>query len=360
MAVARGRAQDRRAGGGDVDRFCPVIGEPPTPVAVVGRRHGQLGGVRVCGGVEGGRVDVGVRVAGRGHEHDAVGDGPVDRSPRGGRVRTATPARVDDPRALRPRVVDRRDRVRGVVAVRTQELDRHDACVGRHARDSGAIVRRRDRARDVRAVCVRGAVEHGRIVVAQVPSVHVVHEAVAVVVTSVHHLVRVCPHPLPQIGVGPIDARVDHRHRDRTAGRRGLPRLRRTDVGPRDARHAGHPLTGALDPPEALVERIAGRRGSNDRVDFDLEHRVIGVVLAECRGRRVGRGGRVERDAPPPADHGGRVARPERTLHRGAVRAVGAGRELDEHAVRRRCAERGCRCERAHGERDGDDESAAS
>ena len=63
------------------------------------------------------------------------------------------------------------------------------------------------------------------VVVHEVPAVHVVDEAVMVVVDAVaRYLPRVGPDVRRQIGMRVVDSRVDHRHQDGAVAGADIPR----------------------------------------------------------------------------------------------------------------------------------------
>ena len=135
-----------------------------------------------------------------------------------GAVATATPGivrghQVDVVPALEVhQVIERPHRIGGESAVRTQELGgdhRHvpgDTGHTRPVASDGA-----DGARHVCPVVVLDTVINGVVVVIEIPAVDVVDIAVVVVVDHVAgHLDRIHPDVQRQIGVGDLNALVDH------------------------------------------------------------------------------------------------------------------------------------------------------
>ena len=149
------------------------------------------------------------------------------------------------------------------------------------------------------------------LVVVEVVPVHVVHEAVAVVVEAVARgLAGVGPHIGGEIGVAVVNPFVDHAHDHRAGACRDVPRRGRIDVGTGRAVR----LAGVVEPVEVAVERVVRREA---RVDL-----VIGMGPCDARHggeerRDVGRRGerrphvheQLTREAEPTDDrharHGG-------------------------------------------------------
>ena len=238
ILVAGHRAVDVHARGGDVDRRRSVIAEPGQRILVVGRCHADDRGRIECGRVARRSVRVGPIVARRRHEHDAGRAAGVDGVEQASFVAAAPPTIARDPhvdavgRPHHRRVVDGPDGVgRRTGARRVEEFERHQRHIPVHPGDAGAVVpHAADRARHVRAVVV--VVHRVAVVVCEVVPVHVVHEAVVVIVHAVAgNLARIGPDVGGQIGMGVVDAGVDHGYDGRTAARRDIPRLRRVDVG---------------------------------------------------------------------------------------------------------------------------------
>ena len=241
------------------------------------------------------------------------------------------------------REVDGTDGVGHVArAVGVEDPQRHHLARVRDADDADAVVADRgDRARDVRAVAV-GVV--GQVVVVdEVPAVHVVDVAVAVVVDAVaRDLARVRPDVGGEVGVVVLDPGVDDGDDDVGAAGRRVPGRLGVDVG----------VARLVEAPHLRQARVVGReRGGDDAVG-------LGVLDARLRveaggsdvGREVGlddveAGHEVGGDGPVhglrrqggSAGPGGRAAR--RVRPDGGERNAPRGRreprlEPDEHAAR--------------------------
>ena len=125
-----------------------------------------------------------------------------------------------------------------------------------------------DRARDMRAVAV--VVHWVGVVVGEVPAVHIVHIAIAVVVDTVAgHFARIVPRIGSQIGMGVVDARIDHGDND-SAGTGGcVPRFWGIDIG---IGHAAR-LPNIIEAPElAECGVVGGDCGSDDKVWLNRGH----------------------------------------------------------------------------------------
>jgi len=127
---------------------------------------------------------------------------------------------------------------------------RHDLAIGTDAADACAVVLLgRDDPRDVGAMGVLDPIARARVlvVIAEVPAVDVVDEAVAVVVDPVRRgLARVGPQAVLQVGMLDVDARIEHRDHGRVVERLCGPGLGTVDIGVRRA-------TALLAGAEALV-----------------------------------------------------------------------------------------------------------
>ena len=238
IPVARDGAVDVYAGRGQIDRRRPVVAEGGQRILVVGCRHTDNRRRIVRGWVAWRGVGVCSTVAGGRHEHDAGSTAGVDGVEQAGVVVATPPAVVRDPhvdavgRPHHRRVVHGTDGVGEVPrARRIEEFERHERDVPTDTGHSPAVVAHSaDRARHVRAVVV--VVHRVAVVVHKVIPVHVVHEAVVVVIDAVAcNLTRIGPDVGGQIGMGVVDAGVDHAHDHRTAARRDIPCLGGVDVG---------------------------------------------------------------------------------------------------------------------------------
>ncbi len=275
--------QDVDAGGAEVDRGGTEAGEVGQQVVVIGRGDRHHAGGLVAG--REGRDDVVVvgGVAGRGDEQDAGVAGRGDRVEQALAEAAAAPrvgqhAQVDARVALGDRVVDGADGVlEGAAAAGVEELEGHDLDLPVHAGHADAVVAgRADGAGAVRAVVV---VVH-RIAAAgdRVEAVHVVDDAVAVVVHAVaRDLGRVDPHVGGQILVRVVHAGVDHADDDVGAADAVVPRLDGVDVSVRGA--AG--LAGVVEPVQLGEAGIVGRgAGVDDVVALGVEDlRVLAQLL---------------------------------------------------------------------------------
>ena len=267
VTVAGHGGIDRGARRGDVHARRPIIREARETVRAVGGGDGDHRGARVVGRIGRSDVVVDAFVARGGHEEDARIAARLDR-PAEGRRRPAAPPTVvrrddvDPEVAAHPRrVVDGGDGVaRRSAAVAPEELEGHDRHGPVHARDTDAVVARgADRAGDVRAVPL--VVEGVAVAVREIPAVHVVDEAVAIIVDAVaRHLARVAPHVRGEVGMAVIDARVDHRDDDRAGPGRDIPGPCGVDVGARDPTG----LPGVVEAPEASERRVIGHGGRGD------------------------------------------------------------------------------------------------
>jgi len=215
------------------------------------------------------------RVVARGRHEERVGrgDGVVECLILG----TAAPRVAHDVGAHHVGVVDRLDGgFRASVAVRAEELHRHDADVPRHTRDADTVVAHAaDGARAVGAVTV--VVHRIAVVVEEVVAVNVVNVTVAVIVHAIaRDLAGIGPYVLREVGVVVVDACIDDR--DHNVGRPGLdvPRRGGVDVG------IGIPaaLAGVVHPPQILEARIVGDRAR--RVD------VVGLRVRHAWHHREG------------------------------------------------------------------------
>ena len=122
------------------------------------------------------------------------------------------------------------------------------------------------------------------VVVVEVPAVHVVHEAVAVVVDAVSRdLARVGPDVRRQVGMRVIDAAVDDPDQDGVVPHGGVPGQLRRDVDARDAAR----LSGVVQPPLGRVARIVrGPRRLHDVIRLGVIHlRVAPQALDRLRSR---------------------------------------------------------------------------
>ena len=229
-------------------------------------------------------------------------------------------------------------------AVGVQELEGHDLDVPVDAGDADAVVAHgADGAGDVRAVAV--VVHRVAVVVDEVVAVDVVDVAVAVVVDAVAgDLARVGPDVGGQVGVGVVDAGVDHGHDGRAGCRWSGPRPRRRRCRRRRCRRSGPVL---FSPHSDANCGSLGVRGEPQRV--------VGLgmgnegVTAETRGTHQPRSprpvrpptgcrARDERYRPPPSASpglAGRGLRANSQSCRGVIgRWIGAqlpsGQRLDE------------------------------
>ena len=284
VRASRKRAQDIRAGSGEVHRGRPEVGEIGQ---VVGRRgRGDRYDVVevVARGV--GRKQVVVRggISSCGHEQDARVHRVLDRQPQRLGKPAAPPAVAHDVDVHHRGVFDRGDGIgRASAAARVQELERHEAHGPVHSRHAEPVVPHgADGARHVGAVEM---VVHGVVVaVHEVPAANVVHESVSVVVDVIPGDFRgVDEDVCRQIRMGVIDARIDDGDHDAVAARRDVPCLRRMDVGPGGS--AG--LTDVVETPEIGKQRVIRLREGRDHVvGLDEFHgRVIAIA---CDG--VGHG----------------------------------------------------------------------
>ena len=111
-----------------------------------------------------------------------------------------------------------------------------------------------------------------------------------------------------------IDARVDHADDNvRASGGEG-PRLRRVDVGVRDARHAVHGLAGVVKPPELEEEGVVGSDAFGERhavVRLDVAHARVAAQTGCRRGRVAGADPYEHRADRPEATKGAGVGAPE-------------------------------------------------
>ncbi len=262
----RGRngAVDRRARCRDVDRRGTVVRGHRQESRVVRVRHRQHVRQVVAGGVGG--LDVVVDTVVTRRRDDEHGRHRSDRRLQRGADVVAAPRCVDDLRAVCGRVRDRVDRLgvgpAGGTGGRAQELDRHDLHARRDARDPDAVASRRDRAGDVGPVPVVVGVVDGRVVVAEVPAVHVIGEAVPVVVLSIAgDLSGVDPLAAGEVGVGEIDPVVDDRHDLRRAAGRDLPGLWHVHVEVRRAVDAAEAEPGTVQAPQLREVGLADGTG---------------------------------------------------------------------------------------------------
>ena len=237
VARARQRAQDFHPGSAQVDAGGPVVREVGELVVGVGGRDRDDVGQIVARGIVG--VDVVVVlvvVPGRRCEQDARVVGVRDCLTQRLRVAAASPAVAHHVGAHQRGVLDGVDRVLERAApTRVQELDA-DAVVGEradHARDRRAVPRLVVRI----VVRIHDVLAHGAgLPVHEVPAVHVVDEAVAVVVHTVaRDLAGIGPDVGGQVGMEVIDPGVDHRHPHVLAAGGDVPRGWGVDVGSRRA-----------------------------------------------------------------------------------------------------------------------------
>ncbi len=113
------------------------------------------------------------------------------------------------------------------------ELARHDLCLPCHSRDCvGVVALTAYGAGAVSCMPVGGwIVEHSVVVVREVPTIHIVDEAVAVIIDAViRHFTGISPDVVCKVVVTDIDARVDHRYQHRRSISAHAPGLRRADI----------------------------------------------------------------------------------------------------------------------------------
>ena len=243
------RRRHRRARAGLVTA---VVGGRDDALARCGDRHAQRAEVRelrnrlpVVGGRRGGDADEVVRrdrdrvqraaidvragVAGGADDQDVGCRRVLDRGPDLGVVGFGLEAEVDDPRAVGRGVADAvGEHLRRSGPARVEDPDHHQLGLVGDPDDALAVLRRRDRSRDVGAVPL-AVVE--RVLARKVHAMDVVDVAVAVVVFVVpRDLGRVAPQVRRKVRVAEPDAGVDHR--DDHAGALGeLPRARQVEHG---------------------------------------------------------------------------------------------------------------------------------
>ncbi len=291
VLAAGERAVDAHPRRPQVDRRRAVVGEGGQAVAFIGGGDRQDVRQIVARRVVGHVVVIDRFVArGRDEQHALVAarpDGVVERLA----VRPASPTVVGhadvDPilGSHHRRVIEGLDRGAGeAVSFGVEELQGHDRGVPVDAGDSVTVVAHGgDRAGDVRPVAV---VVHGiAVAVDEVVPVDVVDQPVAVVVDAVRrHFAGVGPGVGGQIGVGVVDARVDHGHDDAGAARGDVPRFGRVDVGV--GRAPG--LARVVEPPERVEVVVAGHRVVGQRrIEFGVGD--VGIAVEPgFDGARVG------------------------------------------------------------------------
>ena len=244
VRVADNRAQDVRAGGGDVHRAPSVAGGDVEVARGVRVRHGDDVGQVEVGGPRRFPVVVGVHPAGRAVRVIARGRDEQDAALAVGvnRVQEALRELLEG-----PAVVGRHDVHAAVLhpshvvqagdpggdgpdAVGVEHLARHEPDIPAHPGDPDAVVADRpDDPRHVRAVVV--VVDRVRVAVDRSNPEAIVDEPVAVVVEAVGVAVGlVAEHVRRQVLVRVVDAGVDDRHHHGRAARREIPGLRGIDV----------------------------------------------------------------------------------------------------------------------------------
>ena len=296
-ARARHRRHDVLAGSGEIDLTVAVVGEAREPVAAVGGGHRHDVADVVVGGIGRDAVVVDALVARGGHERHAPRPRVVDRVAQGRRVARARPRRVDHLRAVVHRVVDRR---RGVVgrsaAVALQKLQRHHPRAERRADDPVPVVAPRgDGARHVGPVPVE--VVRVPVPADEVPAVHVIHVAVAVVVDVVPgDLTGVGPEPGGEIRVGDVQPRVDHRDDHPLAGGH-VPGGESVDVGAHDAAVQAR----VLEAPEVLAVVVGRAFHVVQEVRLGEVHHRGGLQFSEQLRLAPGLGRRQQGGAIQPA-----------------------------------------------------------
>ena len=289
-------ARPRRA---EIDRPAPIVRKPGARVVLIRSGHGDdvreiepRRIVRI-------RVVVLEAVSGRRDEERAVRIRIRNRILEGlGEVLPA-PRVVRNDGAHARRVEDRADCVVcGSLAVRADELQRHDLDVPVDADDARPVVAdRSDRPGDVRPV----AVVVGRVIVVvhEVPAMDVVDVAVGIVVDPVVFaawagLSRIGPDVCGEIGVVPVHARVDHRNDDRVTPGRRRPRLWRVDVGVGRSGRAFHGLADVVQAPELREGWVVRKRV--DAIRDVLFGKPNTRIAAELRERTPAVGSRHRRE----------------------------------------------------------------
>ena len=117
------------------------------------------------------------------------------------------------------------------------------------------------------------------VVVGEVPSPHVVHEAVAVVVDPVvGDLAGIDEDVRRQIGMRVVDARVDDRHEDARRSSEDIPSMDGANVGARGSTR----LADVAQTPEARELRVVGNeRRVQHIVGFDVDDVRVGPVSSD-------------------------------------------------------------------------------
>ena len=216
------------------------------------------------------------------------------------------------------------DRTRVADAATVLNLERHQRHLPADPSDTDAIVAHGpDDARDMGAVAV--AIGHLVIVVDEVPAVGVVLIAVLVIVNGIARgVTRIRPDVGGQIGMGDVDAGVDHRHDDVPRTGRHAPSLRGIDV----VADGSGILAGVLQVPLRRHERIIGPRGGADG-EIRLEPRHGLRVRRPVEHRIASRAGSCQREEPVAKRRGvptGMANRERPDEHRTADDRLGLGR----------------------------------
>ena len=271
---SREAAQDGDPRRSEQHRPGAVAGEDRQLVVRVGGRHRDDVRLWIRGGILRADIVVVRGVAGRHDEQRPRRPRPRDGVLHGVREGAPAPRVVHDHGVHSDRVVDGVDRLGGEAgAVLPEELHGKDRDLPVDPGDPPPVPSERpEDPGDVRAV--RGVVERLVVAVGEIPPVHVVDEAVAVVVQPVaRDLSRVGEDVARQVGVEEVDPGVDHGDHDLAFACGDVPGARRIDVGsglpPRLPAVAEGPLLG-----EARVVRNPVRREEIVRLDvLDPGHR---------------------------------------------------------------------------------------
>ena len=242
--------------------------------------------IRCChaddrGGVVGRRIGgerIGIRtvVPRCGHEEDPRGTAGIDRVEEILVESAAAPAVVRHSHVHAVHLAHHRGIVDGTNGIGRrsgaaggEELEAHEGHVPADPHHARAVVAGcSDGAGHVRSVVV--VVHRIAVVVHEVVSVHIVHEAVGVIVHAVTgDLARVGPDVAGQIDVGPIDSSVDDAHHDRATAGGAIPGFWGIDVGIDNA--AG--LPDVMEAVEPRILRVVRRgRHVHDGISCELRH----------------------------------------------------------------------------------------
>ena len=282
-------AEDVHARRRQVDRVRSVVREPRLVVIAVRGRHRDDVRQVVAGREERLKVGVDAFVPGRRDEDHPGISGGADSVHQRLREIVAPPGVVQNVDTQAGGVVDRGDGGGGgAVASGVEEFQRDQRHAPGDAGDADGVVSDgADRSRDVRTV--PEVIHRIVVVVVEVPAVHVVQEAVLVIVDAVAgDLARVGPDVGRQVGMRVVDAAVDDADDDRTIAGGDRPGGLGRDVGPgKTAR-----LTAVVQSPQERVALVVRRQhGVQDIVRLGVfDMRVAaqpgdGLLGAQPRGQ---------------------------------------------------------------------------